>query len=193
MIKFGRPTGFFWAYDSVFERKDVPAYGKLVYLYLCRRANADGKSIPSYQTIADDCGLSRRTAIRAIKELETIGLLVITKRKRENNSNTSNLYLIFPPHEPFRKGEERINENGQIEQVFGSDSQTLGGSDSQSPGWCPTVTSGWCPTVTTNKESHFKESYRSGNYKNRNQKNKKDKNEKFKRNKEDKYRDIYLT
>ena len=51
----------------------------------------DGACYPSYTTIADKCGLTRRGVIKIIEQLCFIGLL--TKEKCENNSNRYRITL----------------------------------------------------------------------------------------------------
>ncbi|MDF9409509.1 helix-turn-helix domain-containing protein [Pelotomaculum isophthalicicum JI] len=110
---FGRPTGLFFSYDAIFERQDLSTLQKLVYIYFCRRANGNGESMPAYDVIARDCGCHRISAIDAVKQLDSKGLVVKHRRKRYNGSDTSNMYVIFPPDSPFDQGKETINDNGE--------------------------------------------------------------------------------
>jgi len=94
---FGRATGLFFSYDAIFERQDLSTLQKLVYIYFYRRANGNGQSTPAYNSIAEDCGCYRSSAIEAVNKLDNIGLVIKHKHKRQNGSDTSNMYVIFPP------------------------------------------------------------------------------------------------
>ena len=53
-----------------------------------------GVAWPSYKTIARECGIAERTAMRAIKALVNLGELTRTERRDEEGSHTSNLYTL---------------------------------------------------------------------------------------------------
>jgi DNA-binding Lrp family transcriptional regulator len=94
---------WFYSYNIIFELS-ISEHAKIVCLYLCRCADEESQSFPSYNTIAKKCSISRRTAIRAVQELEDVGLLSCDKRTVTKNGklvNTSNLYTI---HETPQKG-----------------------------------------------------------------------------------------
>lgn len=68
---------------------------KTVYSLACCYASLDDSSCyPSYTTIAKKAGISRRTAIRAIKTLQEAGLLTKETRKSEKQEYTSNIYTV---------------------------------------------------------------------------------------------------
>ena len=94
---------WFYSYNIIFD-SELSEHAKIVYLYLCRCADEESQSFPSYNTIAKKCSISRRTAIRAVQELEDVGLLSRDRRTKAKNGklvNTSNLYTI---HETPQKG-----------------------------------------------------------------------------------------
>ena len=92
-----RKTGFFITDNAIFDRKDLSANEKLVYLYFCRRANSENKAWPSYQRIADDCGFSRKTVIEVIKKLINKSLLKKNTRSNQSTGNyTTNEYTLLP-------------------------------------------------------------------------------------------------
>jgi flagellar biosynthesis GTPase FlhF len=63
-------------------------------LALANRANEQLFCYPSYNRVAKDTGLSSRTVIRLIKELEEKNLIAITRRKGVKG-NTSNIFHIY--------------------------------------------------------------------------------------------------
>ena len=79
----------FWAVENIVSDTYMTSagpYAWTVYTLLCRRANAAGTCFPKYNTIAADCGMSKRAAINAIQKLTEIGLIV--KIREEHKSNT---------------------------------------------------------------------------------------------------------
>ena len=66
---------------------------KLVLIKLADNANDNGICWPSYDHIADQCEISRRTAIRQVKELVDMGLIKVTYRDGEKG-NSTNVYKL---------------------------------------------------------------------------------------------------
>lgn len=66
---------------------------KLVLLKLADNASDDGVCFPSYQHIADQCEISRRSAISHIDALIEMGW-VEKKERKTKEGNTSNLYIL---------------------------------------------------------------------------------------------------
>lgn len=73
--------------------KKVGAVGIAIYQSLASRA-WDGQCFPSYQTIAEDTGVSRPTAIKYIKKLQQVGLIEVQPRFNRRGDPTSNLYTL---------------------------------------------------------------------------------------------------
>lgn len=67
---------------------------KLVLIKLADNASDNGECWPSYQHIADQCEISRRSVISHIKDLEKTGLLKKIERKGGEKGNHSNLYVL---------------------------------------------------------------------------------------------------
>ncbi len=67
---------------------------KLVLIKLADNANDLGECWPSYQHIADQCEISRRSVINHIKALEDSGLLVKQYRNGTYKANSSNVYTL---------------------------------------------------------------------------------------------------
>ena len=96
MIKFEVP--YFQAPNGIFDLKlDIKANSKLVYLYLCRCGNHGADAFPSYNMIAEVCGIGKRTAIDCVQELVDVNLLYKEGRKNEKGEATSNLYIVNAP------------------------------------------------------------------------------------------------
>ncbi len=85
---------YFQVSNNIFEI-GLEKHELLVYFYLARCGNNGAKAFPSYQTIADKCGMSRSKAIRTIKTLE--GRQLIKKKVRKGfrvKNNKSNTYVV---------------------------------------------------------------------------------------------------
>ncbi|MBE6910597.1 MAG: helix-turn-helix domain-containing protein [Ruminococcaceae bacterium] len=80
--------------ERIYADERLTHRARAVYMYLRDRADADGKCWPGVKRIASDLHLSRRTAQRALADLEQAGYIRRDERFRENGSRTSNLYTI---------------------------------------------------------------------------------------------------
>ena len=65
-----------------------------VYYYLKARTKRNGECCPSVKKISKDLNISKSTAFRAIKELETDGLLTRENRHQKHGGQCSNLYRM---------------------------------------------------------------------------------------------------
>lgn len=73
-----------------------------VYAVLARRADRDGESWPRLRSIAEQAGTSPRSAQRAVRLLEVLGLVeVATCYEQGTNRQTSNLYILLTPPDPL--------------------------------------------------------------------------------------------
>lgn len=67
-------TGFFMSPNWIFEREDLTAEEKMVFIYLCRCY--DGVSVlTSYNAIAKNCSMSQDDAVQAVNSLTAKGLV----------------------------------------------------------------------------------------------------------------------
>ena len=82
---------------AVLMSEDLDVYDKAVYAILCSYASSTDRScFPSYQTIANKSGCSRRKVISVIANLERLGLVEKQERFNSVGDNTSNLYIVKP-------------------------------------------------------------------------------------------------
>lgn len=65
-----------------------------VYCCLVKHCDKNGVCFPSRRLIAEECCIDKKTTDTAIKNLEKAGLVTKQKRKRQDGSNTSNLYKV---------------------------------------------------------------------------------------------------
>jgi hypothetical protein len=75
----------FFAFSRAVRDSDLPSTHRLVLMMLALRTDPTGECYPSYELLAGDTGLARRTVTRAIPELLNTSFLTrIESRKRSN-------------------------------------------------------------------------------------------------------------
>ncbi|MBU2708950.1 helix-turn-helix domain-containing protein [Zooshikella marina] len=106
-----------------FSLQQLDPHKKIVLLSLADNANDEGYCWPSMDTIAKKSSMSKSTARRHIKSLETLGLLTKKIRVKTNGANGTNYFLLHvgakpkepePGKEPLTPKTEQ-NEGCQIE------------------------------------------------------------------------------
>ena len=65
-----------------------------MYTSLAQRCTRDGQCWPSYDTIAIDCNVQRRYAIRVIKSLEDAGFIVVERRRDGRGGHDANVFTL---------------------------------------------------------------------------------------------------
>ena len=72
-------------------------------VYAAIASHADNRTLeahPSYQTLADELQMSRRTVMRAVLKFEDLGVLVVVRRKQMADENETNIFrLVTSPPE----------------------------------------------------------------------------------------------
>lgn len=101
-IKKAERRNWFFSYNAIFEM-DISIQAKMLYLYLCRCADSQAMSFPSKSTMMRHCSMGRTSVGNALRELEKAQLLKRESRYRENMSQTSNRYTIYP--EPYNNAD----------------------------------------------------------------------------------------
>jgi len=77
------------------RKLELTAKAVHVYFYLAECSNINGECWPSKKTIAEACKISVATVTRALRELEKAGMVISEPRRRLNNGQTSNRYMVF--------------------------------------------------------------------------------------------------
>jgi predicted ArsR family transcriptional regulator len=85
---------YFYTYNAVF---DAPVSGsaKLVYAYLCKCADRDGKCHPSHKTIGAAAGIGVTTVKKALTELEAARLIAVRGQARPERGRLANIYTVI--------------------------------------------------------------------------------------------------
>lgn len=89
------PCGFTQIPNHIIRSKTLKPSQKIVLMVLCSYANNENLAFPSYQTIADDSGISRRKAIENIGELEKLGCIRKIEQKSAKGDHTANDYVVL--------------------------------------------------------------------------------------------------
>ncbi len=106
---------------------------KLVLLKLADNANDQGECWPSYQYVADQCEISKRSVMTHIEALEKAGLLRKEIRKGGPKGNSSNVYhLCLGAAFPAPGGVQEIH-HPSAGAAPGSAGDSLGGSAGAAP------------------------------------------------------------
>jgi predicted ArsR family transcriptional regulator len=86
-------TAYFYTYNAIFDAK-VSGNARIVYAYLCKCANRDGKSYPSHKAIAAACGIGVTTVKKSLAELESAELVAVRGQARPDKGRRVNLYTV---------------------------------------------------------------------------------------------------
>ena len=80
-MKITYDTGFTQMPNNILRSHTLKPLHKVVLSVICSYSNSSNIAFPSYQTIADDSGISRRKVIDVISELVTLGCIKKTERR----------------------------------------------------------------------------------------------------------------
>lgn len=97
-IRDHRNKQWFWVDDEYLNgyARLLRPNSTLVYLALCRHANKDQQSWPSYDLLMEKLGLARATISNAIKELEEWGIIKVERSRNEQTKRQNpNVYILL--------------------------------------------------------------------------------------------------
>ena len=94
-MKILYPSGFTQIPNKILRSKVLKPLQKVVLAVLCSYANDENLAFPSYQTIANDSGISSRKAIEIIGDLEKLGCIKKIEQKSTKGDNTANDYVVL--------------------------------------------------------------------------------------------------
>lgn len=118
-IRDKRNVGWAWIHNSIIDEYGprMGPHGIAVYIYLARRVSNDGQEcFPSYQTIANAIGSSRRKVIYTIKQLVDMKLVDIEERKPKQKTRKSNLYYLVDPPEMGGSAQDALGVVHRVHQ-----------------------------------------------------------------------------
>lgn len=88
-------TGFTQMPNTILRSRVLKPLHKVVLGVICSYSNDSNIAFPSYQTIANDSGISRRKVIDIISELVKLGCIRKTERKSTKGDHTANDYEVL--------------------------------------------------------------------------------------------------
>lgn len=88
-------TGFTQIPNNILRSRTLKPLHKVVLSVICSYSNDSNIAFPSYQTIANDSGISRRKVIDVISELVKLGCIRKTERKSTKGDHTANDYEVL--------------------------------------------------------------------------------------------------
>lgn len=96
-VRDQRMPGWFWIDNEIVDQyaARMKPMALACYVYLCRRANHQGRSWASQRTMSDALGVDRGTVRSAIKQLVELGLLHVQIRRNEDGSHASTVYTLL--------------------------------------------------------------------------------------------------
>ena len=87
--------GFTQMPNTILRSRVLKPLHKVVLGVICSYSNDSNIAFPSYQTIANDSGISRRKVIDIISELVKLGCIRKTERKSTKGDHTANDYEVL--------------------------------------------------------------------------------------------------
>lgn len=97
----------------IVEDKGISGAAKLVYLTLSSRINRENVAWPSHRLMAAETGTSVSTVQRALVELRDLGVLTWRPRRRGDNGQTSNEYVLaLSPWDAARRASSQGTDRG---------------------------------------------------------------------------------
>lgn len=97
------------------SKQQLPAAKKCLLYTIANYAGPDGQFWPSYQRLADDAGLSRRSVMKYMAEFEAGGMIRKARRKKSNGESDTNIFVLV------------MNSAGSEGDSLGSGPRSLGG------------------------------------------------------------------
>ena len=94
-MKITYDMGFTQMPNNILRSHTLKPLHKVVLSVICSYSNSSNIAFPSYQTIADDSGISRRKVIDVISELVTLGCIKKTERISSKGDHTANDYEVL--------------------------------------------------------------------------------------------------
>ena len=111
-IKYNQP--FTAIENKTIQNKNLTIYQKMAYIVLCSYANDKNICFPSYQTIANGVGCSRRKIIKTISELVEMNLIIKNPKKAPSGDPTANEYEILLYDESCALPDEQRVPHGSV-------------------------------------------------------------------------------
>lgn len=126
-------TGFTQMPNTILRSRVLKPLHKVVLGVICSYSNDSNIAFPSYQTIANDSGISRRKVIDIISELVNLGCIRKTERRSTKGDHTANDYEVLIGKAGFALPSENSAPPGDEYNTPPDERSSLPGSE------CPTL------------------------------------------------------
>ena len=105
----------------LWDRKDLSVYERVILVHIIRKTIGWGKTSDgiSHSQFAVDIGISKNTAIKAIKGLIAKGLIDCLKSKNNNGSCGFNIYEVSKKIVNLMNGGSAGDEQGVVQEMHG--------------------------------------------------------------------------
>lgn len=96
-VRDRRNPGWLWLDNEVIDlyAAKMKPLALACYVYLCRRANEQGRAWPSQRTMAEGLGVDRGTVRSALKQLVALKLIHLEIRRNADGSHNSTVYTLL--------------------------------------------------------------------------------------------------
>jgi hypothetical protein len=121
-IRDHRNKQWFWVDDEYLNgyARLLRPNSTLVYLALCRHANKEQQSWPSYDLLMEKLGLARATISNAIKELEEWRIIRVERSRNEQTKRQNpNVYILLDK----RSWQPKPSSNSELRAEFNSEQE----------------------------------------------------------------------
>lgn len=113
-------------YHDFLESNLLNGQEKLVFIFLKRFSDSEGKCFPSLNKLAQISGYSKSTIQRTLKSLEEKRVLSIEHRRTKEKGDTSNIYILYDRAETWQKKElSAPATDAQESQPLKTDNKTI--------------------------------------------------------------------
>ena len=126
-------AGFTQMPNTILRSHVLKPLHKVVLGVICSYSNDSNIAFPSYQTIANDSGISRRKVIDIISELVNLGCIRKTERRSTKGDHTANDYEVLIGKAGFALPGENSAPPGDEYNALPDEQSSLPGSECHAP------------------------------------------------------------
>lgn len=88
-----------------------------LFMWLCHYANTTGECFPSYETLAADCGTSKRTVMRSMDQLVHLGFVKKIEQYVEGRQTTNVYYVQIGVTHSHPRGCQTVTLGGDTQSL----------------------------------------------------------------------------
>ena len=97
-----RQSGVFWLANDIIDKhgRELGPFGIAAYCALVRHADKAGRCFPSLATLANETGMSKSSLLRALADIQRLGLVNVERRSTKERGKVSNIYTLVSAGAP---------------------------------------------------------------------------------------------